>query len=216
MCAPNEDEALAKGIEGTNFFGYSLAHYYVFGNHQPGVTDVWAEYEQRRDAAGYSPDAVIAAADNSDRLGAKLIEEGISGLRGAVGTPDQIRDFLRRYEACGVDQIIFVSQAGKNKHEDIMESIELFGREVLPEFKERQEKADHDKAQRLAPVFEDVMARKPAADHPALPSPDYAFPAIPRAIADRSGSDDFHAWLDDLASKRAAGDRSPIIPGGLG
>jgi alkanesulfonate monooxygenase SsuD/methylene tetrahydromethanopterin reductase-like flavin-dependent oxidoreductase (luciferase family) len=215
MCAPTEEEALAKGIEGTNFFGYSLAHYYIFGTHQPGVTDVWAEYQQRRDEAGYSPDAVVAAADNSERLGAKLIQEGISGLRGAVGTPDQIREFLRRYEECGVDQIIFVSQAGKNKHEDIMESIELFGREVLPEFKERQAKADHDKEQRLAPIIDAALARKPAEDHPPLPADDYAFPAIPRGIADRSGSDDFHAWLDDIAKKRASGDNSPIIPGVL-
>ena len=53
-----------------------------------------------------------------------------------------------------------------------------------------------EKAQRLEPVVEQVMARKPAEDHPPLPSPDYAFPAIPRAIADRCGSDDFHKLLD--------------------
>ena len=39
-----------------------------------------------------------------DRLGAKIAQEGITGLRGAVGTPAQIREFLRRYEDCGVDQ----------------------------------------------------------------------------------------------------------------
>ena len=50
------------------------------------------------------------------------------------------------------------------------------------------------------------MARKPASDHPPLPTPDYSFPAIPRAIADRSGSDDFHAWLDQFAEQSAAGD----------
>jgi hypothetical protein len=54
-------------------------------------------------------------------------------------------------------------------------------------------------------VIERVMARKPASDHPPLPSPDYEFPAIPRAIADRSGSDDFHTWLDRVAEESAAG-----------
>jgi alkanesulfonate monooxygenase SsuD/methylene tetrahydromethanopterin reductase-like flavin-dependent oxidoreductase (luciferase family) len=29
MCAPTEDEAVARGVEGANFFGYSLAHYYA-------------------------------------------------------------------------------------------------------------------------------------------------------------------------------------------
>jgi alkanesulfonate monooxygenase SsuD/methylene tetrahydromethanopterin reductase-like flavin-dependent oxidoreductase (luciferase family) len=206
MCHEDEDTAIARGLEGANFFGYSLAHYYVFGRHQPGRTDVWAEYCERRSEQGYDPEAVAAAGANDDRLGAKVVQGGLGGLRGAVGTPAQVRDYLLRYEDCGVDQVIFTSQSGKNRHEDIMESLELFGREVLPEFKERDEKAQRDKAARLEPVLETVMARKPASDHPPLPTPDYAFPAIPRAIADRSGSDDFHAWLDKFAEQSAAGD----------
>jgi alkanesulfonate monooxygenase SsuD/methylene tetrahydromethanopterin reductase-like flavin-dependent oxidoreductase (luciferase family) len=205
MCHQDEDTAIAQGLEGANFFGYSLAHYYVFGRHAPGTTDVWAEYQQRRAEQGYDPEAVAAAGANDDRLGAKVVQDGIGGLRGAVGTPDQVRDYLRRYEECGVDQVIFTSQAGKNRHEHIMESLELFGREVLPEFKERDEKATRDKAKRLEPVIEQVMARKPESDHPPLPTPDYDFPAIPRAIADRSGSDDFHAWLDKFAEDSVTG-----------
>ena len=136
MCHPDEDEALRRGLEGANFFGYSLAHYYIFGRHRPGTTDVWAEYERRRGEHGFDPTAVAAAAQHGDRLGAKVVQGGIAGIRGAVGTPAQIRDYLRRYEEAGVDQVIFVSQAGKNRHEHIMESLELFGREVLPEFKD--------------------------------------------------------------------------------
>jgi hypothetical protein len=206
MCHEDEDTALARGLEGANFFGYSLAHYYVFGRHHPGRTDVWAEYQERRAEQGFDPEAVAAASANEDRLGAKVVEGGIAGLRGAVGTPDQIREYLLRYEEAGVDQVIFCSQAGKNRHEHIMESLELFGREVLPEFKERDERRAREKERRLAPVVDQVMARKPAEDHPPLPSADYEFPAIPRAIADRSGSDDFHAWLDTFADKAAGGD----------
>lgn len=214
MCHPDEEEALRRGLEGANFFGYSLAHYYVFGRHRPGVTDVWAEYQALRQEKGYSPEAVIAAAQHSDRLGAKAVEQGVSGLRGAIGTPDQLRAFLRRYEEYGVDQVIFVSQAGKNRHEDIMESLELFGREVLPEFKERDDAQQRAKALRVEPIVDKAMARKPASDHPPLPAPDYDFPAIPRAIADRSGSDDFHAWLDRVAEERAAGHENvfPSLP----
>ena len=210
MCHPDEDQALLRGLEGANFFGYSLAHYYVFGRHHPGKTDVWAEYQKRRAEQGYDPAAVQAAAANSDRLGAKVVENGLGGLRGAVGTPDQIREYLRRYEECGVDQVIFVSQSGKNRHEHIMESLELFGREVLPEFKDRDPQHERDKAKRLAPVIDKVMARKPGEDHPPLPTEDYDFPAIPRAIADRSGSDDFHKFLDDVAGQTAAGDNTVI------
>jgi alkanesulfonate monooxygenase SsuD/methylene tetrahydromethanopterin reductase-like flavin-dependent oxidoreductase (luciferase family) len=205
MCHEDEQVAMDRGLEGANFFGYSLAHYYVFGRHQPGVTDVWGQYQQRRAEHGYDPAAVQAAADNQDRLGAKAVDDGIGGLRGAVGTPEQIREYLRRYEEAGVDQVIFCSQAGKNRHEHIMESLELFGKEVLPEFQEREEKRARDKAQRLEPVIEKVMARKPAEDHPPLPSSDYEFPAIPRAMADRYGNDQFHAMLDSFEEQAASG-----------
>jgi alkanesulfonate monooxygenase SsuD/methylene tetrahydromethanopterin reductase-like flavin-dependent oxidoreductase (luciferase family) len=206
MCDRDEETALARGIEGANFFGYSLAHYYVFGRHAPAGTDVWAEYQARRGERGFDPVAVAMATRENDRLGARIVQDGFGGLRGAIGTPDQIRDYLRRYEECGVDQVIFCSQAGKNRHEHIMESLELFGKEVLPEFAEREDKRTRDKERRLAPVIDAVMARKPASDHPPLPSPDYSFPAIPRAMADRSGSDDFQQMLDKIADATATGE----------
>jgi alkanesulfonate monooxygenase SsuD/methylene tetrahydromethanopterin reductase-like flavin-dependent oxidoreductase (luciferase family) len=205
MCHEDEDEALRRGLEGANFFGYSLAHYYVFGRHRPAVTNVWDEFQRRRAEQGYDPEAVIAAADNSERLGAKVVAGGIGGIRGAVGNPDQLREYLARYEECGVDQVIFCFQAGKNRHEHIMEALELFGREILPEFKERDAKHQRDKEQRLEPVIDAVMARKPAEDHPPLPGPDYTFPAIPRAMADRYGNDDFHKMLDEFAEQSALG-----------
>ena len=61
MCHENEDEAMRRGLEGANFFGYSLAHYYIFGVHRPGETDVWEEYQQRARERGYAPEAVEAA-----------------------------------------------------------------------------------------------------------------------------------------------------------
>ena len=48
------------------------------------------------------------------------------------------------------------------------------------------------------------MARKPADDHPPLPTDDYAFPAMPRAMADRVGNDDFQKMLDDFARAERA------------
>jgi alkanesulfonate monooxygenase SsuD/methylene tetrahydromethanopterin reductase-like flavin-dependent oxidoreductase (luciferase family) len=204
MCAPTEDEAIERGLAGANFFGYSLAHYYVFGEHRPGVTDVWQEYQERRDAMGYSVDA---AAVEQERLGAKIASEGFNGLRGAVGTPEQIREFLRRYEEAGVDQVIFVSQAGNNRHEHIMESLELFGREVLPEFMEREEQTAAERERRLAPVVEAAMARR-VDTAPPMP-PDYKMVAMPKAMADKSGSKEFQEVLQKVAEDRALGRRDP-------
>ena len=34
---PDEDEAIRRGLDGFRFFGYSLAHYTNFGEHNPAV-----------------------------------------------------------------------------------------------------------------------------------------------------------------------------------
>jgi alkanesulfonate monooxygenase SsuD/methylene tetrahydromethanopterin reductase-like flavin-dependent oxidoreductase (luciferase family) len=205
FCHEDEAEAVRRGAEGVNFIGYSLGHYYVFGRHVPGTGDLWADYRARRAELGYDPEAVALAAANEERLGAKSVAQGTSGLRGAMGTPNQVRDYLRRYEECGVDQVILSCAAGRNRHEHIMETLELFGREVLPEFVERDARAQHEKAKRLAPVIATVLARKPASDHPPL-DPDYEIPAYPRLDADKQASDKFHRWLDDYADRVAAGE----------
>ena len=191
-------------MEGGNFFGYSLGHYYVFGEHEPGKTDVWAQYVERRGKHGYDPDAVKEAA-KQERLGAKVASGDSTGLRGATGTPEQLREYIRRFEEAGVDQLIFVMQAGKNRHEHIMESLQLFADEVMPEFKEREPEHQRRKAERVGPMIEAAMARK-VDDTPALPE-GYSFPALPRAWVDATGSAEAKAWLEKFAADRAAGTR---------
>jgi alkanesulfonate monooxygenase SsuD/methylene tetrahydromethanopterin reductase-like flavin-dependent oxidoreductase (luciferase family) len=207
MLHHEENEAIRRGAEGANFFGYSLGHYYVFGTHRPGVTNVWQEYEQRRGAQGYDPDAV-ARAVVEERLGAKVAAGDTTGLRGCTGTPDQAREFLRRYEEAGVDQVIFVLQAGRTRHEHIMESIELFGREVLPEFIERDERAVEQKRQRLAPHIETALARKQTK---TVDVSDYAFDALPKQWADATHDDALNGQLRRFADDRAAGRRDPSL-----
>ena len=123
-----------------------------------------------------------------------------SALRGAVGTPDQLRGYLRRFEAAGVDQLIFVLQAGKNRHEHIMESIELFGREILPEFKDRDQKQRDEKAARLAPVVDAALARKQR-NAPRMPA-DYNVPAVMKQLFKDAGGD---ALLEKIAEESAVG-----------
>jgi alkanesulfonate monooxygenase SsuD/methylene tetrahydromethanopterin reductase-like flavin-dependent oxidoreductase (luciferase family) len=208
MCASTEEEAVERGVEGGNFFGYSLAHYYVFGEHQPGTTNVWAEYVERRDEKGFSPEAAAKAVEE-ERLGAKLASEDATGLRGAVGTPDQIREYLLRYEEAGVDQLIFVMQAGKNRHDHICEALELFGTQVLPEFKERDPGITAAKAERLAPVVEAALARRTEPE--GIMPEDYCFPAIPRRMVDASGNAEAKKWLEQVAEDRALGKRDPAL-----
>jgi alkanesulfonate monooxygenase SsuD/methylene tetrahydromethanopterin reductase-like flavin-dependent oxidoreductase (luciferase family) len=54
---------------------------------------------------------------------------------GCVGTPDAVASGVAAYEEAGFDQLIFLVQAGRIPHKDIMRSLDLFGREVLPRFR---------------------------------------------------------------------------------
>jgi hypothetical protein len=166
--------AIERGLDGGHFFGYSLAHYYVFGTHKVGRTNIWEEFQQNRSKWGF--DRVIGSR-TGQRLGAKLFEEGGQlSLRGAIGTPAQIRDLVARYEEAGVDQLIFVSQAGKNRHEHICESLELFATEVMPEFADRADSIENAKHLRLEEAVGAALARRaPARQAP----PDYEVSAMP-------------------------------------
>ncbi len=153
MCHEDEQTALDRGLDGFHFFAYSLLHYYQFGTHTPGRTDIWTEFEQNRAEMGFEKlNAQVDEARADDNTG--IEEGGLDSLRGCIGTPDQIRDFVRAYEDAGVDELIFVSQAGRNRHEDICESMELFAREVMPEFAERAPQREAAKRERYAETID--------------------------------------------------------------
>ncbi len=137
MCDANQDRAVAMGEDGLKFFSYALGHHYVFGKHQPGKTNIWSNYKQN-----------------------PINIPGAGGDSSCIGTPDLIRKRLADYEEAGVDQVVFISQAGNNKHEDICSSLNLFAEKVLPEFKVREEKRAREKAERMAPIVEKAMKRK--------------------------------------------------------
>jgi alkanesulfonate monooxygenase SsuD/methylene tetrahydromethanopterin reductase-like flavin-dependent oxidoreductase (luciferase family) len=167
MLHDDEAEAIERGIDGAHFFGYSLAHYYVFGEHAPGRTNIWEAFQRDRREKGFAREII---APNDAPLGVKLLQEGMGSLRGAIGTPDQVAELCERYEKAGVDQIIFVLQAGPNKHEHVCESIELFGERVLPRFAEQADAHEAAKRERLAEACGRALARR---DPPRTLSEDY-------------------------------------------
>lgn len=177
----SEQVALDRGMDGVQFFAYSLLHYAYFGEHKPGVTDVYAEFEKNRASLGLGRGAAKAEGRNLaivkstpeeealERAIPFLVPGALQSLRGAVGSVDQVRNYLRAYEDVGVDEVMFNAQHGKTKHEHIMESLELFGKEVLPEIRERDERAKPQKAARVARIAEKALARRaaiaPSRDH---------------------------------------------------
>ena len=182
MCHSNEETAIERGIDGAHFFGYSLAHYYVFGDHRPGITNVWEEFQQKRGEYGFAREIINA---DDGPLGVKILEQGLGSLRGAIGTPEQLTELIGRYQQAGVDQVIFVSQSGRNDHEHICESLELFGKKVLPKFVDDREEREFAKRERLAEACERALSRR----NPARPpGPDYVItprgePAAAQVIA---------------------------------
>lgn len=58
--------------------------------------------------------------------------------RGVVigGDPDSCIAALKKHEATGIDQMMIMMQTETVPHAEVMESIELFGKYVLPEFKD--------------------------------------------------------------------------------
>jgi alkanesulfonate monooxygenase SsuD/methylene tetrahydromethanopterin reductase-like flavin-dependent oxidoreductase (luciferase family) len=174
MCHEDEEVAIERGLDGGHFFGYSLAHYYVFGNHSPGRTNVWAEFESNRALWGF--DRKVAS-QTGGSIAAQLFEQGLGSLRGAVGTPEQIRKLMLGYAEAGVDQVILVSQSGRNRHDHICESLELFAREVMPDLREGEDAREKAKAERLAPAVEAAMGRREA----QRTAPEYSFQAAAQA-----------------------------------
>jgi alkanesulfonate monooxygenase SsuD/methylene tetrahydromethanopterin reductase-like flavin-dependent oxidoreductase (luciferase family) len=155
MCCESEEEAKAKGEKGVNFFGYALAHYYVFGTHKPGRTNIWQNYEKQ--------------GDMFSMYRMQQMNQSPDAIRGCVGTPEHVRQVLLSYEEAGVDQVIFFSQAGHNRHEDICESYELTAEKVLPEFLERDAALEDERSRRREDINEKALARKQAAPETAPP-----------------------------------------------
>lgn len=85
-----------------------------------------------------------------------------------MGTPDRLRRQLREFEEVGIDQVVCLSQAGKITHETLCSSIELFTKEVMPEFKDRDQRCARQQAERRARLSDIAMARKPKSDAPKI------------------------------------------------
>jgi luciferase family oxidoreductase group 1 len=139
MCAPTDAEAMEKA-SGWTFFVFCLSHYGKHGIPAPGRGDMWAAYQEWR----HTP---------------KAQETLTSGL---IGSPETVRQRLREFEATGVDQVILLNQAGRTTHADICASLELFAREVMPEFQAREPQHQQWKADVLAGrvTLEDAHAER--------------------------------------------------------
>ena len=168
FCHHDEDEAIRAGPRGCirRLLPRPLLRFRPPRSQQ---TDLWADYQRRRAETGVRPHRGAAAGADASRLGARRRRGGERPARGHRH-PAQVRDYLRRDEAFGVDQVILASTAGKNRHEDIMESLELFAAPDPARIQGPRRPGVGGEDGRLAPVIEKVMAENPGPTiRPSLP-----------------------------------------------
>ena len=202
MCAPSEEEALARGLEGANFFGYSLAHFYVFGDHVPASTDVWEEFLERRGKMGYSPEAALAT--RHETLGAKAAAGDQTGLRGAIGTPDQLRRVpppLRGGRRRPAD----LRHAGRAQPPRAHHGVDRAVRH--PRSCPSSSSGTRRRSGPRRPAWNPWSNRPwPAGSATTRPCPpDYMMRAIPKQMVEALADEPAQQWLESLADKQAAG-----------
>ncbi len=127
-CTHDPAEA-QRAFEAMQFFAHAVNFYFNPGQEMPDQIDIRATF------GGTA--AVVDVESDPATLG-------------MYGPPELVAAALREYEESGVDQVILIAQAGGYPHEIIMESLDLFWREVWPEFKARDATASLAKAKRLS------------------------------------------------------------------
>ena len=202
MMHHDEDEAIRRGVEGANFFGYSLGHYYVFGSHRPGRTDVWSEYTERRAVQGFDPEAVAQAVKSRAPRGQgrRRGHHRPAGLHRHAGPGPRVPAPLRG----GRRRPGHLRPAGGPQPPRAHHGV---ARGVRPGGAARVRRAGRTggRGQGGPPGAGDRRRAGAARRRPAAGWSEYEFPALPRQWADASGSEEMREWLDRFADDRAAG-----------
>ncbi len=115
----DDKKALRYGLTGSKFFTRSMANYY------------WTD--KRHIGKVRAPRELVS--DKEVELFKKHRNIPGTQLSAIFGDPVSARETIQRFVDVGVDELIFVIQAGLIPHDIIMESIKTIGEEVIPHFK---------------------------------------------------------------------------------
>jgi alkanesulfonate monooxygenase SsuD/methylene tetrahydromethanopterin reductase-like flavin-dependent oxidoreductase (luciferase family) len=141
---PDRAEAIRRGQDGFEFFFYAV-NALVAEDARPGRSRLWESFQRLR-------------GNRTAELIARAHESGYQGA--GIGTPADMRAHLQSSQEAGVDQVIFLQQAGHNRHEEILAALELFARTVAPEFQRQAADREARKREELAPWIARALARK--------------------------------------------------------
>jgi alkanesulfonate monooxygenase SsuD/methylene tetrahydromethanopterin reductase-like flavin-dependent oxidoreductase (luciferase family) len=60
------------------------------------------------------------------------------GTKFCVGTPADCIRFLELYEALGIEEVFLLCAVGPARHEEVLNTIRLFGEQIIPHFQQRE------------------------------------------------------------------------------
>jgi alkanesulfonate monooxygenase SsuD/methylene tetrahydromethanopterin reductase-like flavin-dependent oxidoreductase (luciferase family) len=134
LCAENRQKARDRGAELIDWYRY-----------QQRLRDakVWQGYDPAKVPEDYQWHYQRSQGDTVRRDETSSIDLVNDGGRFCIGNPDDCIEYIEKYEAMGVDEMMPLFQVGPVTHEEVMESLRLFGTYVVPHFaaKEKREAA---------------------------------------------------------------------------
>jgi alkanesulfonate monooxygenase SsuD/methylene tetrahydromethanopterin reductase-like flavin-dependent oxidoreductase (luciferase family) len=143
MMAKTNEEAIARGLRGAQYFGFALG--FTNGEVHHGRDHLNRMFTERFGNEG--AERPVREAEPEDETQRTLFRAGRRG--NFIGSPEFVRENLRRFEDAHIDIMHFAIQMHERKHEWVMESLELFAKEVMPEFQDRHEKHQKWREQQL-------------------------------------------------------------------
>jgi len=125
FCGTDDADAAARGGTGTTWYANLVELVYAsLGTLSADQSYAW--YRERIAKEAYRE---------------RSLQELIDRRSVVVGGPRRCIETTAWYEAQGVDMMLFLVQAGTIRHEDVIDSLGRFGREVIPHFNGRRQRA---------------------------------------------------------------------------
>jgi alkanesulfonate monooxygenase SsuD/methylene tetrahydromethanopterin reductase-like flavin-dependent oxidoreductase (luciferase family) len=126
LCSGSRERAMELARE-------SFEWYPKVGGRLIGSLSEWMG-ESREELGSYAYAADMRAHDVGGTLDLLSLEYLVDVNACVLGTPDDCIEMCRRYEAAGIDLLLCLVNPYRIPHEAVLETIELMGRHVIPQF----------------------------------------------------------------------------------
>lgn len=127
LCAPDRDKAYELARESFEWYPRTGARQIA------SMTDWMLERDQSLGSYSYAAD--MKKIDEEGGLDLLSLEYLIEANACVLGTPEDCLKTCKLYEQAGIDLLLCLVNPYKIPHEAVMQTIELMGREVIPEFR---------------------------------------------------------------------------------